>query len=60
MQHLEVSGAVRPLKWTLGVKWLINNQLNLRLTQPRTCVLETSYMFQFTLLYTSLIMVQKD
>ena len=23
MQHLEVSGAVRPLKWLLGVKWLI-------------------------------------
>ena len=22
MQHLEVSGAVRPLKWPLGVKWL--------------------------------------
>jgi len=23
MQHLEVSGAVRPLKWPLVVKWLI-------------------------------------
>jgi len=23
MQHMEVSGAVRPLKWSLGVKWLI-------------------------------------
>ena len=22
MQHLEVSGAVRPLKWSLCVKWL--------------------------------------
>jgi len=22
MKHLEVSGAVRPLKWSLGVKWL--------------------------------------
>jgi len=22
MQHLEVSCAVRPLKWSLGVKWL--------------------------------------
>ena len=22
MQHLEVSGAVRRLKWSLGVKWL--------------------------------------
>jgi len=24
MQHLEVSGAVRTLKWPLGVKWLIS------------------------------------
>jgi hypothetical protein len=23
MQRLEASGAVRPLKWPLGVKWLI-------------------------------------
>jgi len=23
MQHLKVSGAVRPLKWSLGFKWLI-------------------------------------
>ena len=23
MQHLKVSGAVWPLKWSLGVKWLI-------------------------------------
>jgi hypothetical protein len=23
MQRLEVNGAVRPLKWPLGVKWLI-------------------------------------
>ena len=22
MQHLKVSGAVRPIKWSLGVKWL--------------------------------------
>ena len=27
MQHLEVSGAVRPLKWSLGVKWLIASHL---------------------------------
>ena len=25
MQHLEVSGAVRALKWSLGVKWLRRN-----------------------------------
>jgi len=23
MQHLKVKGAVRPLKWSLGVKWLM-------------------------------------
>ena len=23
MQHLEVSCAVRPIRWPLGVKWLI-------------------------------------
>jgi hypothetical protein len=28
MQRLEVSGAVRPLKWPLGVKWLISNSSN--------------------------------
>jgi len=22
MQHLEVSAAVRPIKWLLGIKWL--------------------------------------
>jgi len=25
MQRLKVSGAVRPLKWSLGVKWLISS-----------------------------------
>jgi hypothetical protein len=28
MQRLEVSGAVRPLKWPLGVKWLISKADN--------------------------------
>ena len=28
MQHLEVSCAVRPLKWSLGVKWLIGTSRN--------------------------------
>jgi len=27
MQHLKVSGAVRPLKWSLGVKWLIESRI---------------------------------
>ena len=25
MQHLEVSGAVRPIQWSLGVKWCVNH-----------------------------------
>ena len=25
MQHLKVSGAVWPLKWSLGVKWLMED-----------------------------------
>jgi len=28
MQHLEVSGAVRPLKWSLGVKGLNNSNID--------------------------------
>jgi hypothetical protein len=27
MQRLYVSGAVRPLKWLLGVKWLIDQNV---------------------------------
>ena len=30
MQHLEVSGAVLPLKWPLGVKWLTNTNKTFR------------------------------
>ena len=30
MQHMEVSGAVRPLKWSLGVKWLCGQPLKFR------------------------------
>ena len=36
MQHLEVSGAVRPLKWPLGVKWLMRF---LDQTQRRTTLI---------------------
>ena len=36
MQHLKVSGAVRPLKWPLGVKWLIHGIL-----QPTNAILYT-------------------
>jgi hypothetical protein len=28
MQRLEVSGAVRPLEWPLGVKWLIGREFH--------------------------------
>jgi len=35
MQHLEVSGAVRPLKWSLGVKWLRVIDLGIRQMQTR-------------------------
>ena len=31
MQHLQVSGAVRPLKWPLGVKWLMYNSYHIEL-----------------------------
>jgi len=31
MQHHEVSCAVRPIEWPLGVKWLISLSLSLRL-----------------------------
>jgi len=37
MQHLGVSGAVRPLKWSLGVKWLKNrNHFTRRVVQQAT------------------------
>ena len=32
MQHQEVSGAVRPLKWWLGVKWLTEYNIYSTLT----------------------------
>jgi hypothetical protein len=34
MQHLLVSGAVRPLKWPLGIKWLIQSPLPLPQPPP--------------------------
>ena len=40
MHHLEVSGAVRPLKWSLGVKWLITFDLHTKFQRPSSsCVL---------------------
>ena len=49
MQHLEVSGAVRPLKWSLGVKWLIHN---LRFAQQlinNTTIFHTGMPLQTTI-----------
>ena len=46
MQHLEVSGAVRPLKWSLGVKWLIPDAEDL-------CVSNPSCDTEITLIYSS-------
>jgi len=38
MQHLEVSCAVRPIQWPLGVKWL-NNIKQLVYIMKMDCVL---------------------
>ena len=39
MQRLEVSGAVRPLKWSLGVRWLISVALlGSDVTQKPRCI----------------------
>ena len=35
MQHLEVSGVVRSLKWSLGVKWLIFIRIRRRLINDK-------------------------
>ena len=52
MQHLEVSGAVRPLKWSLGVKCLIrlesycvNNFVQLPTNAQLSHKLSHCYMF---------------
>ena len=42
MQHLEVRGAVRPLKWSLGVKWLMKSRVLL--------VFKTINMYSFIVL----------
>jgi hypothetical protein len=46
MQLLEVSGAVRPLKWPLGVKWLISSVGLL----PSSCII-LYYMVDAQLLF---------
>ena len=45
MQHLEVSGAVRPLQWSLGVKWLISESFGLLndLLLPFLSILDAGY-----------------
>ena len=43
MQHLKVSGAVRPLKWSLGVKWL--KKVKLDKTGSGRSKMARSYLF---------------
>ena len=43
MQHLKVSGAVRPLKWSLGVKWLM------QLLSPKRCAYSSAVVTWFPL-----------
>ena len=38
MQHLEVSAAVRPLKWSLGVRWL-NNEKYMQVSREMRVIL---------------------
>jgi hypothetical protein len=51
MQSLEVSGAVRPLKWPLGVKWLIYNPTRYDVKRdlvpppPETPIVLSTYWF---------------
>jgi hypothetical protein len=45
MQHLLVSGAVRPLKWPLGVKWLNKNLIIIKILIP---VLQENFPFSFS------------
>ena len=54
MQHLKVSGAVRPLKWSFGVKWLSAGSSWNRLASARpakasrasvTCRIATGHVY---------------
>ena len=47
MQHMEVSGAVRPLKWSLGIKWLIILPLAVRPLLRVTTIRRTTDTFLF-------------
>ena len=58
MQRLEVSGAVRPLKWSLGLKWLKLNTLRFgdktvplfRLAYAKTTIIYLlAYLFTYLL-----------
>jgi hypothetical protein len=44
MERLEVSGAVRPLKWPLGVNWLI---ASLFVKHSKMCFLETRHIISW-------------
>jgi len=58
MQHLKVSGAVRPQKWSLGVKWLKRNMKTTACTQntgPRNIQQSTEVCNYFIRGHTELI-----
>ena len=49
MQHLEVTDAVRPLKWPLGVKWL-RQEVGSRIFLP----MPTTHLPGYTLTYAAM------
>ena len=53
MQHLEVSGAVRPLKWALGVKYLIAKNKNKYYVEHINFIVDRSRLHVSTLIGSS-------
>ena len=49
MQHLEVSVAVRPIKWSLGVKWLKEGNWYVQHNYLLLCMVESSMLHVSTL-----------
>ena len=48
MQHLEVNGAARPLKWPLGVKWLRRTVPKCPQIRPAIALPFVPTMFDYT------------
>jgi len=48
MQRLEVSGAVRSLQWSLGVKWLITFMFSDTLLPVHTIIVDTNFINNVT------------